>query len=50
MFIGGIVAVYAKEECLDNGRPNALKVKPTILMDTGCFDLNNKVGSCSSNK
>lgn len=40
MFIGEIVAVYANEDCLENGRPNALKVKPTILMDTGYFDFN----------
>lgn len=45
MFHGEIVATYAEEECLENGRPNALKVKPRILMDTGYFDLNNIVGS-----
>ncbi|ERI94558.1 hypothetical protein HMPREF1982_00865 [Clostridiales bacterium oral taxon 876 str. F0540] len=54
MFIGEIVSVYANEECLDKGRPNALKVKPTVLMDTGYFDLNTRVGSifkaCSGNK
>lgn len=45
MFIGEIVAVYANKDCLENGRPNALKVKPTVLMDSGYFDLNNRVGS-----
>lgn len=30
---------------LENGRPNALKVKPTVLMDSGYFDLNDRVGS-----
>lgn len=45
MFIGEIVAAYANEECLENGRPNALKVKPTVLMDSGYFDLNDRVGS-----
>ncbi len=45
MFLGEIVAVYANEDCLDNGRPNALKVKPTVMMDSGYFDLNDKVGS-----
>ena len=54
MFIGEIVAVYANEDCLENGRPNALKVKPTILMDTGYCDLNNRVGSifkfCNGNR
>lgn len=38
MFIREIVAIYFKEERLVNGKPNALKVKPTILMDTGYFD------------
>ena len=54
MFLGEIVATYAEEDCLENGRPNALKVKPTILMDTGYFDLNNRVGSifksCEGNR
>ncbi len=45
MFLGEIVAAYGDEECLENGRPNALKVKPTVLMDSGYFDLNNRVGS-----
>lgn len=45
MFLGEIVATYANEDCLENGRPNALKVKPTILMDSGYFDINNRVGS-----
>lgn len=54
MFIGEIVSVYANEDCLENGRPDALKVKPTILMDSGYFDINDKVGSvfkvCSGSK
>lgn len=54
MFIGEIVAAYGNEDCLENGRPNALKVKPTILMDSGYFDLNDRIGSvfksCSANK
>ncbi len=45
MFLGEIVAVYAKEECLENGKPDALKVKPTIMMTSGYFDLKNKVGA-----
>lgn len=45
MFLGEIVATYADEECLENGKPDALKVKPTIMMTSGYFDLNNKVGS-----
>ncbi|GLB30873.1 hypothetical protein LAD12857_27960 [Lacrimispora amygdalina] len=54
MFLGEIVAAYADEECLEEGRPNAAKVKPTILMDSGYFDINSRVGSifkaCSGNK
>ncbi|NNJ32909.1 flavin reductase family protein [Lacrimispora defluvii] len=54
MFLGEIVAAYANESCLNNGRPDAAKVKPTILMDSGYFDINNRVGSifktCSGNK
>jgi len=53
MFIGEIVAVYANEDCLENGRPDAVKVKPTLLMDTGYFDIKSKIGSvykvCSGN-
>ena len=45
MFIGEIVAVYANEDCLENGKPNALKVKPTIMMGSGYFDLKDRVGS-----
>lgn len=45
MFLGEIVAAYADEGCLENERPNALKVKPTVLMDTGYFALHDRVGS-----
>ena len=44
MFLGQIVAVYAKEECLEEGRPDALKVKLTIMMSLGYYDLKNMVG------
>jgi flavin reductase (DIM6/NTAB) family NADH-FMN oxidoreductase RutF len=54
MFLGEIIAVYANENCLDNGRPNALKVKPIIMMDSGYFDLKDRIGSafkvCNVNK
>ncbi|MPM69740.1 hypothetical protein SDC9_116688 [bioreactor metagenome] len=54
MFLGEIVAVYANENCLEDGRPNALTVKPTVLMDTGYFGLHDRVGSifkaCSGSK
>lgn len=45
MFMGEIVAAYANEKCLENGRPDALKVKPTILMDSGYFNIKSRVGS-----
>lgn len=45
MFLGEIVAAYANEDCLEDGRPNALKVKPTVLLDSGYFDVNDRVGS-----
>lgn len=45
MFIGEIVATYGKDECLENGRPNPLKVNPIVLMNTGYFDLDKKIGS-----
>lgn len=45
MFIGEIVAVYAEESCIVKNKPDALKVNPVILMDTGYFNLNNRIGS-----
>lgn len=45
MFLGEIVATYANEDCLENERPNAIKVKPTVLMDSGYFDLKDRVES-----
>ena len=45
MFIGEIVAVYADESCITNNRPDALKVNPIILMDSGYFNLNSRIGS-----
>jgi flavin reductase (DIM6/NTAB) family NADH-FMN oxidoreductase RutF len=45
MFLGEIAAVYADEECLDNDRPDALKIKPIVMMDAGYFDLNERIGS-----
>lgn len=45
MFLGEIVAVYANEDCLENDRPNAVKINPIIMMDAGYFNLNTKIGS-----
>lgn len=54
MFLGEIVATYADENCIHNGRPDALKVKPTVMMDSGYFDLKDRIGSvfkaCNGNK
>lgn len=45
MFLGEIVAVYVNEDCLKDGKPDALKVKPTIMMVSGYYDIKDKVGS-----
>lgn len=45
MFLGEIVAAYADEDCLENDRPNALKIDPIVMMAAEYFDLNEKIGS-----
>lgn len=45
MFIGEIVSVYVDENCVENGRPNALKADPIIMMGTSYFDLKQNVGA-----
>lgn len=45
MFIGEIVAAYGNDECLENSKPNGLKVDPMILMNDGYFDLDKRIGS-----
>ncbi|MDF2929396.1 MAG: flr [Anaerospora sp.] len=45
MFLGEIVAAYGNENCLDNGSPDALKVKPTVMMAASYFGLHDRVGS-----
>lgn len=45
MFLGEIVAAYADNGCLENGKPDAQKVKPTIMMTANYFDINGKVGA-----
>lgn len=45
MFLGEIVAVYANEDCLENGKPDALKIKPIVMMAAEYFDLNESIGS-----
>ncbi|QOX65876.1 flavin reductase family protein [Anoxybacterium hadale] len=54
MFLGEIVAVYAKEDCLSGEKPDGLKVDPIVLMNHGYFDLKSRIGTiftaCSGNK
>lgn len=45
MFIGEIAAVYADEECLENEKPDGLKVNPILMMNTGYFNLKDRVGA-----
>ena len=45
MFLGEIVAVYANEDCLENDRPDALKIDPIIMMDAGYYNLKERIGS-----
>jgi flavin reductase (DIM6/NTAB) family NADH-FMN oxidoreductase RutF len=44
-FLGEIVAVYADENCLTEGKPDPLKIDPMIMMGSGYYNLNMKVGS-----
>lgn len=45
MFLGEIVAVYANEQCLKDGRPNPIEINPIIMMNTDYCDLNQVVGT-----
>lgn len=45
MFLGEIVASYADQSCLESGKPDAVKVNPTILMNTGYFNIKEKTGN-----
>lgn len=45
MFLGEIAAAYAKEDCLSGGRPDAAKADPILMMDTGYFRLQQRIGS-----
>lgn len=44
MFLGEIVAAYAEESCLSGGRPDAARVDPILMMDTGYFRLRERIG------
>ena len=45
MFLGEIVAVYANEECLTDGKPDPLKLNPIIMMGTSYYSLDEVVGN-----
>jgi flavin reductase (DIM6/NTAB) family NADH-FMN oxidoreductase RutF len=45
MFLGEIIAVYAHEKCLTNGRPDPLKVNPLIMMYPSYCSLGQAVGT-----
>ncbi len=45
MFLGEIVSAYAREDCIENGWPNGEKADPVILMGTGYFCLDRKIGT-----
>jgi len=45
MFLGEIVAAYANEDCMENDRPDALKIKPIVMMAAEYFDLKESIGS-----
>ena len=44
MFFGEIVAAYAHEDCLVNGRPDALKIDPIIMMGMSYCNLEQVIG------
>ncbi|WP_092335155.1 flavin reductase family protein [Desulfosporosinus hippei] len=45
MFLGEIVAVYANEQCLSDGRPDPIKIDPIIMMDLNYCNLNQVLGT-----
>ncbi|MDR3576976.1 MAG: flavin reductase family protein [Anaerolineaceae bacterium] len=45
MFLGQIVAVYADESCLNDGRPDALKMDPIIMSGGAYLNLGQRIGA-----
>lgn len=45
LFLGEIQAAYARPDCLTDGKPDAEKVRPVILMHTGYFGIREKIGT-----
>jgi len=44
MFFGEIIAVYANEDCVDDGKVNPVKVNPIIMMGHNYCDLGRVIG------
>ena len=44
MFFGEIVAVYANEDCMVDGRPDAIKMDPIIMMGMSYCGLDGVIG------
>lgn len=45
MFFGEIVAVYANEQCLEDGRLDPLKINPIIMLGTSYWELGQTIGT-----
>lgn len=45
VFIGEIVETYVNEECLTDGRPDAKKINPIVLMGSNYWELGNVAGA-----
>ncbi|MFT8889851.1 MAG: flavin reductase family protein [Ethanoligenens sp.] len=45
LFLGEIQAVYAASSCLSDGKPDAAKAHPILMMNTGYYGIKEKIGS-----
>jgi flavin reductase (DIM6/NTAB) family NADH-FMN oxidoreductase RutF len=45
MFLGEIVAAYANESCLSDGKPDPAKIHPMMIMGTQYWELGQAVGT-----
>jgi flavin reductase (DIM6/NTAB) family NADH-FMN oxidoreductase RutF len=44
VFFGEIVATFVSKSCLTNGKPDAAKINPTMLMGFGYYSLGELLG------
>lgn len=44
MFFGDVVAAYASEECMTDGKPNPIKIDPIIMMGFNYCSLDSVIG------